>query len=144
MIKIAQTRFIATPEGFISRFSINSKEFLLIELPWNDNAVGKSCIPVGVYHCKRVPSTKNRKVGLSHAFDIQNVPGRYRIRFGHVANWPSELRGCSGAGLYYDELSACVCESVKAVRQYMGMLDGVDEFELTITDTTGTDYGRWK
>lgn len=58
-----------------------------LELPWNDNKVGQSCIPKGEYHVKR------DKYGKHTWFSIPEVPGRTYIEI-HEGYKPSHSLGC--------------------------------------------------
>lgn len=59
-----------------------------LELAWLRNAVNISCIPSGIYKCKKIASTS-----LGECFEIQNVPNRTFIR-GHAGNFTSDILGC--------------------------------------------------
>lgn len=59
-----------------------------LELPWLDNAKNISCIPKGLYPCKKHFS---QKFGM--CLDIQNVTGRSLIRM-HKGNYTSQIEGC--------------------------------------------------
>jgi hypothetical protein len=66
-----------------------------IELPWRDNEVGRSCIPLGVYTAERHASPK-----FGATYWLRNVPGRSEILI-HTANSKSDLDGCIGPGRDY-------------------------------------------
>lgn len=63
-----------------------------VELPWLNNQVNVSCIPCGVY-----PVVVHESPSRGWVFWIKDVPGRTNVQI-HVANVPSELRGCVGVG----------------------------------------------
>ena len=67
---------------------------LTLELPWRNNAIGKSCIPAGNYEVKRWHSSV---LGTCYAFDDSETFPRTAIRI-HVANWARDLRGCIALG----------------------------------------------
>jgi hypothetical protein len=59
----------------------------MFELPWLENAKGKSCIPPGRYevtYLKRSASGKYKDV-----YHVQNVPGRTGILI-HLGNWAGD------------------------------------------------------
>ena len=58
-----------------------------LELPWNDNKVGASCIPEGEYHVSR------DKHGKHTWFKIKYVEGRSFIEI-HVGHKPQHSQGC--------------------------------------------------
>jgi len=58
-----------------------------LELPWNDNKVGLSCIPEGEYIVKR------DKHGKHTWFNIPQVHGRTFIEI-HEGHKPSHSQGC--------------------------------------------------
>lgn len=60
-----------------------------IELPWRDNAKGRSCIPAGEYGLIVNQSARFKKLLPL----VQDVPGRSGIRI-HGANKVTELEGC--------------------------------------------------
>lgn len=70
-------RLVADLEGFVCAS---------LELPWNDNRTGLSCIPVGEYQCIPYPSAK-----FGNVYMVQNVPGRYGILF-HYGNWAGDVQ----------------------------------------------------
>lgn len=58
-----------------------------LELPWNDNKVGQSCIPTGEYLVKR------DRTGKHQWFRIVNVPNRTFIEI-HEGHKPNHSQGC--------------------------------------------------
>lgn len=58
-----------------------------IELPWNNNKVGISCIPKGKYYVER------DKTGKHQWFRVKDVPGRTFIEI-HEGHKPSHSQGC--------------------------------------------------
>lgn len=81
---------IYLPESTLgAAYRQSTGEFLCftVELPWRDNERQVSCIPEGVYTTKKEVQ-KTRTV-----YRLANVPGRSGVLI-HIANRPSELRGC--------------------------------------------------
>ncbi len=62
--------------------------FDTLELSYNNNAPGKSCVPAGMY-------VVNRKTSYRHGscFELQNVLGRSNILI-HKGNYNSDTKGC--------------------------------------------------
>ncbi len=69
-----------------------------VELRWNNNIHGDSCIPEGKY--KVVPRTSPKH---GDHFYITNVPGRDMCLF-HSANYARELLGCVAPGLAHKDI----------------------------------------
>lgn len=65
----------------------NCEKIATIELPWNDNKVGESCIPEGEYLVKR------DKFGKHTWFNIPEVKGRTFIEI-HEGSRPQHSQGC--------------------------------------------------
>lgn len=65
----------------------NGEELPTIELKWNNNKVGESCIPTGVYKFKR------DRTGLHQWWKILDVEGRTHIEI-HEGNKPQHSEGC--------------------------------------------------
>ena len=71
----------------------------VLEPPWKRNAPFVSCIPEGVYACRR--SHFNR--GGYDAIEIRNVPGRDRVLC-HIGNVLRDTDGCPLVGLEIGEV----------------------------------------
>src|SRR3990167_10566119 len=86
-----------------------------IELPWRDNQQDISCIPTGMYICKRIDSPK-----FKETFEVQSVPNRTHVLL-HKANTISDLHGCIGIGLYFGQLTGqvAVLESGRAFANFL-------------------------
>jgi hypothetical protein len=61
----------------------------IVERPWRNNEIGKSCIPEGIYTC--VPARYNK--GGYDAVEIMNVENRTQIKQ-HIGNFPWNVDGC--------------------------------------------------
>lgn len=99
-----------------------------IELGWNDNKIGKSCIPLGKY--KAVPR-KSKKFG-NHFIVLDTTPREY-ILF-HAANYSRQLRGCIAVGLGHRDIDKDGLIDVVSSKSAMNILlekfpDGFD-FEI--------------
>jgi hypothetical protein len=63
-----------------------------LELPWLNNKTDVSCIPNGIYLCRKIISPNH-----GNCFEIVDVHERTLIR-GHKANFTYELLGCIAFG----------------------------------------------
>lgn len=75
------------------------KTFASLELPWKDNKIKISCIPIGSYKVITTFSNKYQK----DMWQVLNVEGRSGIRI-HSANYSRELEGCIALGLQRTDL----------------------------------------
>jgi hypothetical protein len=86
-------------------------QFDTLELAWNNNERGISCIPSGVYVVKRKTSFRH-----GQCFELQNVTGRSNILI-HSGNFNRDTKGCIliGSGLthidddcHMDIMNSCI------------------------------------
>ena len=103
--------------------------FILENRSWQ-NKPFVSCIPPGVYVCKRITSPNH---GVT--FEVQDVPGRSGILF-HIGNISENTEGCLLTGRRVGCLNGkrAVLDSVGAFRDFIARLSGVDEFKLVVTE----------
>lgn len=103
-----------------------------LELPWLANRRRVSCIPTGLYHCKRVDSPK-----FGDTFEITDVPNRDEILF-HGANTIADLLGCVGLAEFYHRFNgmAGVANPHKgaAMIEFHQLTSGVNAFKLEIME----------
>lgn len=109
------------------------------ELPWRDNAIGKSCIPIGTYECVWHKSPK-----FGWCYRVKNVPGRSHILI-HAANFmgdrskgfKSELNGCialgNNIGIIPSNLQKAIIDSRVAVNKFASILKN-EPFKLIIKE----------
>lgn len=121
-------RFCKYDSGTFGRFLINGFTAYSVERPWLSNKPFVSCIPAGIYTCRRTLSPK-----FGETFEVMWVKDRTHILF-HVANTPEELHGCIALGekLGCVNGSWAILNSRNTIRRFMDVLEGVDEFELEI------------
>lgn len=89
-------RGFSTDQGTFGALSFGRNIVHTLELPWRDNRVQRSCIPLGTYRCSVVNSPKFGRV-----YGVANVPGRSAVLI-HSANlggdveqgWTTQLHGC--------------------------------------------------
>lgn len=101
-----------------------------LERPWLNNQTGVSCIPAGVYTCKRVKSPK-----FGNTFQVMDVPGRAEILL-HKGNLASDSHGCILIGERFEPVNGVpgIAESAVGFGELMQKLEGVNEFELEIIE----------
>jgi len=109
-----------------------------VEQPWRDNAVGKSCIPLGVYRLKLGMYYHGDGPGGKEdypAFEVLGVPGRTEIKI-HRGNVATDVRGCiaPGNGLGAIGNVWAVLQSGEALRQFMAAM-GTEDGRLTVRNT---------
>lgn len=100
-----------------------------LELPWLENISDQSCIPYGVYHCKKVRSPHH-----GDTFEICNVPNRDHILF-HRGNKLKDTLGCillgSGRAVGADGKDE-LFGSASAFKRFKSEMFVYDEFDLEI------------
>lgn len=99
-----------------------------LELPWVNNKQEVSCIPAGVYKCRKINSPAN-----GECIEIMDVEGRTHIQI-HSANYVKQLLGCIAVGdrhLDFNEDGIPdVTNSRKTLKAFMDYMPF--EFELEI------------
>lgn len=93
-----------------------------LELPWNQNQKNISCIPSGVYKCKKVFSAK-----FGNVISVLDVPDRSAILI-HSGNSSKDTQGCILPGL--DISPGLVLNSKQALQRLL--LNVPSNFTLTI------------
>lgn len=103
---------------------------LTLEDPWNDNAVGESCIPAGTYTCQRVISPH-----FGETFEVTHVPGRTHILF-HKGNLPENTKGCILVAERFDPVGGYpgIAESQAGFDEFLKLTKDVNEFTLEVID----------
>lgn len=99
-----------------------------LELPWLDNQSSISCIPEGVYQCRKTHSNKNK-----YCIEIMNVTGRTNIQI-HAGNYTRNIQGCVLVG---DSIAMIDLDSIPDVSNSKLTLSKLmshlpDSFELEI------------
>lgn len=87
-----------------------------LELPWLENARGKSCIPWGEYTVVRRTSPK-----YGEHFHILEVPNRRYILI-HAANYVHQLLGCVAVGMDHKDMNRDGLRDVTNSKATMKML----------------------
>ncbi|OQB10425.1 MAG: hypothetical protein BWY21_00346 [Parcubacteria group bacterium ADurb.Bin216] len=110
-------------------------ELITYELPDLDNKSHISCIPVGIYKCKKVYSrTTTGGMKIPVTFEIINVPKRTGILF-HIGNTAKDTSGCILLGLKLGGPKPYlgISDSSIAFRKFLEMTATWGEFQLHIS-----------
>ena len=122
-------RYCEIEDGMFGVMTYNSEPFSMCLEP-NDRGNGKnSCIPVGVYICKRHSGTKYKD-----AWCITGVPGRSFILF-HIGNIEDDSLGCIllGSSLGSLKKKMSITQSGNTFRKFMKISRKSTELHLTIS-----------
>ena len=101
---------------------------LTLELPWKNNAEYLSCIPSGLYVCRRVNSVR-----FGDVFEVQDVPNRSHVLF-HRGNTLANTEGCILVG---EEFAGSIevpilVNSARGYTEFMLLLQRQMTFDLLI------------
>lgn len=124
-------RIEESEDGTIGILLLNKKiQCFILE---NKNLANKpcvSCVPIGIYNCKRVQSPR-----FNETFEVTNVPNRTHILF-HVGNTEKDTFGCllPGDRVGYLKNKRAVLDSGKSFVNLMEELESINEFKLIITE----------
>ena len=109
-----------------------NKEVFCVDLEPRDeeNASNISSIPAQQYICKRIISPR-----FGETFEIMDVPGRTDVLF-HSGNTDDNTLGCVLLAQYFGKLGKdrAVSNSGDTFKEFMKVMEGVDEFLLTIIE----------
>ena len=130
LMSVILERFSYSPFGTFGTLTYGGKSLVTVEKPADGNKPYVSCIPPGVYTCKRYKSER-----FPNTFQIMGVPGRTHILF-HVGNTSKDVEGCIALGQYLDDEGWGIKNSRFAFREFMDDMQGRDCFELQITEKT--------
>ena len=119
-------RFCYAPSCTLGVLRIRDKKFYTMEKPPLGNRVNESCIPQGLFVCKRYHSGKH-----GETFEV-SVPGRTYILF-HIGNTSDDVKGCIALGLSADHDRFRIARSKDAMKEFREVLSGFEEFNLYIT-----------
>ncbi len=110
-----------------------------LEPPWRDNQPNVSCIPSGVYQCRRVDysGSKYQTKKWGRPFEITGVQGRSRVLL-HWGNKREHTEGCVLVAESYGYLAGvpAVLTSKnspgKGFHEFMGLVEDKPSFSLDI------------
>ena len=138
MIHLTVHRIITGDQGTFGVLLAGNKPFALtIERQWLDNTRGISCIPAGEYEVKRCIASKEygykNSPRFGDTFNVINVKDRSKILF-HKGNIDDDSHGCIIIGEQFGTLhgDTAVLSSRQGFAEFMSLLKGHNEFELTI------------
>lgn len=108
-----------------------------LELPWEDNATGQSCIPAGTYKVLWTKSPRLKK----YTYEIVGVPKRAGIRIhggnfaGNEPKYISHSLGCPLLGMSTGKINGqrAVLASQIAVQKFVKSM-GAEPFLLEVRD----------
>lgn len=130
--KLTIVRVSTLNEGTFGVMLFDGKPFAVTgERPWLDNKESVSCIPVGMYLCKRYESAK-----YPDTFEIMNVPKRTYVLF-HKGNFPlKDSEGCILVAEKFEEVNGkvAVLESGHGFKEFIDKLKGVCTFILQVVE----------
>lgn len=94
------------------------------------NAPSVSSIPAQQYICRRHVSPK-----FGETFQVMGVPGRTNVLF-HAGNVMPDTQGCILLATSYGKLGEkrAVLNSGATFKAFMMLMDGLDEFHLTVRE----------
>lgn len=115
---------------FCTTGELNYKDFSCktLELAWIGNKPNVSCIPEGVYICKKINSQS-----LGECIDVTDVTGRSYIRI-HKGNYTSQIQGCILVGESHADINGDGIPDVTgSVKTLKALMDAVPySFELEV------------
>jgi hypothetical protein len=120
-------RFKFDPDATFGMLTFEGKELCFtLELPWNDNKTGESCIPEGVFNVSPHDSPK-----FPNTWQLENVPDRDAILI-HVGNTRKDTHGCILVGSAMGRVGGlpAVLNSTATLKKLKEILP--DKFTLTV------------
>lgn len=121
------TRVCSSDKGTFGVLCMDEKPLCTTcEDPWQNNAASISCIPLGVYKCRKHTGPRFKDV-----WEVTNVPNRSAILI-HTGNTINDTHGCILVGRCFSSLGGypAVLQSQDAMAELRSKLP--DEFELVI------------
>lgn len=117
---------------FVMKGAKKLLELVCLELAWRNNQSYISCIPEGVYICRKLIRPNGQR-----AISVTNVKNRTAILI-HIANFAAgkkiDLEGCIAPGMYFEDLNTDgyidSAQSTQAMNILMEVLP--DKFKLYI------------
>ena len=104
-----------------------------LEPPWKDNQKNVSCIPEGIFYCKKVKERKTSGgMDVPVTFEVENVDSRSGILF-HIGNQLQDTEGCIllGKGINIDRRVTLAYSRV-AFTEFIDYFADEEEFKLRI------------
>lgn len=132
MVSLTLSRFSKSDAGIFSHLFDDKKNLIATTIehayPSPDGSWAAK-IPSGTFTCVRGTHELSHG-GPFDTFEVMGVPGHTGILF-HCGNGADQSEGCIlvGTAMQGDFLT----ESRKAFSKFMGLMDGVQSFELTVS-----------
>ena len=126
-MNIILERLCYHPKGTLGKFTLDQYELYTIERPWQNNEPYESCIPEGNYICEPYSSKK-----YPDTFEVMDVPGRTKILFCHIGNFPDDVQGCFALGMSVMGDRVAVSNSAIAMKKFRELTKGVKQIDLTV------------
>jgi hypothetical protein len=137
---IELNRIIDTDFGTFGVLQENNHTIVItLERRWMNNAQFVSCIPIGIYKCKLIDSSKGtlQSGRFAHkAYWVLDVPERTEVTI-HVGNYLKDIEGCIAVGRKYAHNQ--IYDSRLAMKDFMSYMDGENEFTLKVLN-----YGQFQ
>jgi hypothetical protein len=124
-------RYKSTEKLMLGMFYVGQEIFYTLEPPWRNNQKNLSCIPEGLYKCKRAIHY-NRNGSNYPAWEITDIQERSNVHI-HKGNYPSDTTGCPLLGMEVSKNEESIKNSTEAFTRFMEYTQSVDEFDLKIT-----------
>ncbi len=126
MNQVRITRITSHPAyGTFGVLTINGEPFCVtLEPYWRSNQKNVSCIPEGMYICKKYTSPKYKET-----FEVTEVEGRSNILF-HWGNTINDTQGCILPGTSYGNYK--IYQSIPIFNKFIERLSKSDMFQLII------------
>lgn len=119
----------------VNDYRMRSFGFAVLELPYRNNQVNISCIPVGKYGCRLRTSQKYGK-----HLEVLEVPNRSDILI-HVGNFPKDTKGCLLIGDRFTDLDGDglkeVANSRRALKELVSLCELDPDNKITLEITNG-------
>ena len=109
-------RFLYDSKATVGTLEIGDRKFFTLELPWNKNKKGESCIPCGAYMIKPHGWEDDTQVKFKKTWELRNVPNRKHILI-HIGNYTKDTDGCIlvGTGVIIKPDSIMITNSGDAI-----------------------------
>jgi len=133
MIEINMVRYMELADSTRGFLRLpNGKYIQTLEPAWEDNATSVSCIPVGQYKTRYLPSSASGK--YKDIYLLEGVSGRAGILI-HKGNFRSHTRGCILPGMSVGSVGRkpAIWSSGTALSM-LHQATGRDDFLLTIEE----------
>lgn len=137
MERLKLVRFASLKTGTLGRLTYKNKSWWSVERPWLNNLINISCIPEGIYTMRRFYDVhqyrSSKSIDGAYVWEICDVNGRTVILI-HVANWPTEVKGCIALGMGMFKNMSGVSKSKNAIKEFYRLTSNETEMEIEIVN----------